>query len=216
MISISDFQLQYVEPLLNGLRYPFPFSCNEEDGFFITKFYPDFNYFGKLGLHPEGAIYADSSSGTGVSVLLVLYVQNSVCSDQSGWCVISGSFDDQKQIWSNWKVSIDEFDEYTEPQNPTAFSQPFPITKTTSDITQLLSESFCCTFEQNETDLSWKAQLMPLIGLEAVVSRKSQSQMNFYVEMNLNGNKILFGSEKYTCLKYKISDSNELLFIGFE
>jgi hypothetical protein len=214
--ALSNFSVQQVEPLLNGLQYPFPVSCHEEDGVFITKFYPDFNYFGRLGLHPEGAIYTNSKDDTQAFALIVLYAQNVVCCIKSGYCVICGSYEHHEQIWSNWRVAIDEFDEYREPQNPTNFPELSLHTEAFSDITQFLSASFCCAFEYLEHNLSWEAVLMPAIGLKAIVTQNPQNQKQFYVELNLCADKIYFGLEKYAYLKYEISPLNELLFIGFE
>lgn len=214
---LSDFENNYVKPLVTGLQYPFPVSCVEEDGLFIARFFPDYNYFGKLGLHFEGAVWTNSKKQTEITASFVVYVQNKPAyTELFGLCNICCTFDTQQQTWSNWRMSYDEFTEYLEPLNASKFPDQCNTIVSNATMLQLLASSFDCEFTTLIKNKTWKAVLAPIINLELIVSCELNNPKQLTAEMKILGKNVFFSWENFTSIKYDITNSNELLFNSFE
>lgn len=214
---LSDFENDCVKPLLTGLQHPFPVSCVEEDGLFIARIFPDYNYFGKLGLHFEGAVWTNSKKQTEITASLVVYIQNKPgYTELFGLCVICGTFDTQQQTWSDWRILFDEFKEYLEPLHASKFPDQFNSVASNSTMLQLLASGFDCEFTTLIENKTWKAVLAPIINLELIVSCEKDNLAQLTAEMKILGKNAFFSWENFTSIKYDITDSNELLFNRFE
>lgn len=110
----QEFEEQYVIPFSDyfGLNLPYGIF----DGFqseIVARVYPEYSFYGKLNLHVEGGI---SHLDGKIDALFVIFINNRFvqCSMCRG--VLGNVVDESTKKWGDWKLYIDEFDEFLDPE----------------------------------------------------------------------------------------------------
>lgn len=182
----TTFKEKYISPLIELLEQDLSYKIVEDFGLH-ARFYPDTGIFGNLNLHLEGGISWSGKEEDTADLLFVIYVRNKLVQTPYSRSVLCAYFDEEKQEWGNWKLYIDEFDEFIEPEKNTQ-QTTVPTKKTTdSSMEATLSHLFQTEFsilDENAEKTVYVTSLFTAFNLKMYVEHlKAADSINIRMEL---------------------------------